>query len=81
MHRALAVLAVAEGLDGQRQQGRLLLGEHDGDLPPGGAGIRAPEPRERKSSAESAASDKRRAIMAWTPTTSSTRQSTSDRQH
>ena len=37
MHRALAVLVVAEGLDRQRQQSRLLLGEHDRDLPLGGA--------------------------------------------
>jgi hypothetical protein len=37
MHRALAVLVVAERFDGQRQQGRFLLGEHDRDLTLGGA--------------------------------------------
>ena len=37
MHRALAVLVIAEGLDGQRQQGRPLFGEHGRDLPLGGA--------------------------------------------
>ena len=37
MHGALAVLVITEGLDGQRQQERPLFGEHDGDLPLGGA--------------------------------------------
>ena len=37
MYGALAVLVIAEGLDGQRQQERPLLGEHDGDLPLGRA--------------------------------------------
>src|SRR5271165_435080 len=37
VHRALTVLVVAEGFDGQRQQGRPLLGEHGRDLPLGGA--------------------------------------------
>ena len=37
VHRAFAVLVIAEGLDGQRQQGRPLFGEHGGDLPLGGA--------------------------------------------
>ena len=37
MHRALAVLVVAERLHRQRQQRRPLFGEHGGDLPLGGA--------------------------------------------
>jgi len=37
VYRALAVLVVAQGLDGQPPQGRPLFGEHDGDLPFGGA--------------------------------------------
>ncbi len=37
MHRALAVLVIAEGLDGQWQQSGLLFGEHGRDLPLGGA--------------------------------------------
>ena len=37
MHRALAVLVIAEGLDGQRQQRRSFFGEHRRDLPLGGA--------------------------------------------
>ena len=37
MHRALAVLVVAERLHGQRLQRRPLFGEHGGDLPLGGA--------------------------------------------
>src|ERR1019366_9429016 len=37
VHRAFAVLVIAEGLDGQRQQGRSLFGEYHHDLPLGGA--------------------------------------------
>ena len=37
MHRALAVLVIAERLDRQREQGRLFFGEHGRDLPFGGA--------------------------------------------
>src|SRR5674476_955196 len=37
VHRAFTVLVIAEGLDGQRQQRRPLLGEHSRDLPLGGA--------------------------------------------
>ena len=37
VHPALAELVVAEGLDGQRQQRRLLFGEHGGHLALGGA--------------------------------------------
>ena len=37
MHRSLAVLVIAERLQRQRQQGRLLFGEHGRDLPFGGA--------------------------------------------
>ena len=37
MHRAGAVLVVAKGLDRQRPEVRLLLGEHGGDLALGGA--------------------------------------------
>ena len=37
VHRAFAVLVIAERLDGQRQQGRPLFGEHGRHLPLGGA--------------------------------------------
>src|ERR1035437_6895510 len=37
VHRAFTVLVIAEGLDGQWQQGRPLFGEHGSDLPLGGA--------------------------------------------
>jgi hypothetical protein len=37
VHGALAVLVVAERLDRQRQQSRPPFGEHNGDLPLGGA--------------------------------------------
>src|ERR1039457_1796229 len=37
VHRAFTVLVIAEGLDGQRQQGLALFGEHGRDLPRGGA--------------------------------------------
>ena len=37
VYRAFPVLVIAEGLDGQRQQGRPLFGEHGRDLPFGGA--------------------------------------------
>ena len=37
VHRAFAVLVVAERLERQRQQGGLLFGEHGRDLPFGGA--------------------------------------------
>ena len=37
MHRALAVLVIAERLERQRQQGGLLFGKHGRDLPLGGA--------------------------------------------
>ena len=37
MHRALAVLVIAKGFDGQRQQRRLLLGEHGRHLAFGSA--------------------------------------------
>src|SRR3979411_1949357 len=37
VHGAFAILVIAEGFDGQRQQGRPLFGEHGRDLPLGGA--------------------------------------------